>query len=266
MKRSHYQIEGDYISSPHISLDENRRYLGLKWKTLFIHLPVDVLAEIIKHLECDAYTLQQFSRFLFVEFGVSFTKHDKLYSGIKLQLLDMLKERFSLAQPSLFRACKEATLRRIDYCATRGNNHYVVDIDHQFKAIRMILDASHTEIYTLVNDPLCECCTKAFSDSHDEVLLCNQCNRWHYNRENLFKENIVDCQMLQRNPSKQYAWLTESKLKRLCKIKRNQEISNVSFYNRIRQKMTMTRKGNSQQQYLLKDALPFIDAKFKKTD
>ena len=266
MKRSYYQIEGDLLSARSIPLEEQNRHLPLIRQTLFTSLPIEILGTIVTHISPNACDLQHVLRFFLIEFGISLVKHATIYSNAQLQLLNILKEILSTTQPCIFEKCREFNLVNISYCASKAKARKVT-INTQYESIQTILSAKYSEIYTFINYCLCECCKQNFSDKEEvldekldcEVILCDTCGS--FNKKWPFFDDVIDYEMLRKSPSLQYRWMTEAKFKKLCRLSRKEPVH--FFFNRVRQR-TLIKGKDIKRYYLLKDALPFIDVKFKK--
>lgn len=286
MKRNHYQIEGDTIIG--IGYQKRAKLLdkekGNLEKSHFSILPLDVLALIIE--EVATWSVQDFqnlTRYLLKGANISLKEHLEKYPLWQTELLQLHTQVLESKYPIIFKECRNDRLSRINQCSTVATyNHYSgykVEYPDQVSSLSAILKASFLELFAFANHFLCECCVGQFayagfgidevrSHSWDGVAnaplvcvsLCDKCNRYCNDK---MGEAIVDCWTLGKNPSRQYVWLNETKLRRFCELKKSTDLAAYLKSHPIRIK-TFTTRGITKPYYLLKDAMPFIIPKFKR--
>lgn len=283
MKRNHYQIEGDtvvgigYQKRPKL-LDKEK---GNSEKSHFSILPLDVLALIVTEVATSsAQDFQNLARYLLKGANISLKEHLEKYPLWQAELLELHSRILENSYPIIFKECRNDRMGRINQCSTIANyNHYSghkVEYIDQVSSLSAILKASFLELFAFTNHFLCECCIGQFACANygiDEIRphswngdaplvhvpLCDKCN--HYVNDKM-GEAVVDCWTLSKNPSRQYVWLNETKLRRFCELKKSTDLAAYLKSHPIRVK-SFTTRGITKPYYLLKDAMPFIIPKFK---
>lgn len=286
MKRNHYQIEGDTLIRVQslmgmrlVSLNGEWKNKKLKQLTYFSTLPIEVIGYLLPFL-ANVHTLQEFARFLFQEYGISMAQHKAVYPQEQLELLTIFKNTLSTCYPTLFEECRRDRLERISYCT--GLHERITDrpnLEAQFSSLKAICDAEHLEIFAFVNHFVCEHCTNRFAsisyaidqaihnirdpeDTGGPIPLCRLCGNEFYSDKTL-KEKILDVEFLKRHPLLQYVWLTDAKVRTFCGIKKGIATKSlIQKYPHIRSRNKNNTRSLSKQVYLLKDILPYVEAKF----
>lgn len=289
MKRNYYQIEGDtligcqsHLNQRHISVREERENKALRQTSYFSIIPFELLETILTFVvkEHSTSDLQSFSRYLFIEFGISVAQHKKQYPSCQKELLVALSKHLSIANPSLFKECGEDRLTRISVCADLHNrykhSHTPPTQETQIKCIHAILAAQYIEVFAFVNHYLCEHCSKSFADTGRSIdkswlleselvapiFLCQKCQS-SVETTKQFVEKQVDSRVLRDYPGLKYRWLTETKLRQFCGIQKNKTTTSfLSKHPLIRGKKYFTR-SKEKTSFLLKDVLPYIIEKYR---
>lgn len=281
MKRKRYIIEGDLINGG--SFTDKPRYIGDMENedtkladTYFSLLPIEVTCHLLTYItrNKDPRDYHTFLRYLLPLFGIPLDNHQKTYDLTQKILLVESQKLLEMAYPLLFNSCVTERLGRVESAVSLIHDDVFTPLQH-LDAVRVLVNASFTEIYAFVNCRFCECCLCELAvtrrqwlysigeaKDHDMVPLCAKCgSKMDYSKRIKDTDKNVELGTIKRKPHRAYRWVNEKKLRQWCGIPKTHSIADSSLGSVVRKKIHHMMKTPATL-YLLKDMLPFVKERY----